>query len=57
MPCSPSNEREQSPLFLETTIQIERVVGLPGRKEAMKQPKVKAKQRALIKEISMYNRH
>lgn len=36
MPCSPSNEREQSPFFLETTIQIERVVGLPGRKEAIK---------------------
>ncbi len=42
MPCSQSNEREQTPLklswplFLETTIQIERVVGLPERKEAIK---------------------
>lgn len=36
MPCSPSNEREQTPLFLETTIQIERIVGLPERKESIK---------------------
>jgi hypothetical protein len=34
MPCSPSNE-QQPPLFLETTIQIERVVGLPERKESI----------------------
>ena len=36
MPCSPSNEQEKPPLFLETTIQIERVVGLPERKESIK---------------------
>jgi len=36
MPCSPSNEREQTPLFLETTIQIERIVGLPEQKESIK---------------------
>ena len=35
MPCSPSNEGEHSPLFLETTIQIERVVGFPERKESI----------------------
>ena len=37
MPCSPSNEQQQPPLFLETTIQIERVVGLPERKESIKE--------------------
>ena len=36
MHCSQSNEGEQAPLFLETTIQIERVVGLPERKESIK---------------------
>jgi len=36
MPCSPSNEGKLPPLFLETTIQIERVVGFPERKESIK---------------------
>ncbi len=36
MPCSPLNDPEPLPLFLETTVQIERVVGLPERKESIK---------------------
>ena len=35
MTCSQLNKRKQPLFFLETTIQIERVVGLPERKESI----------------------